>query len=384
MVEGKKRRIVIVGPAYPYRGGQALVESHLFQLLGRMGYDCHTVSYKLLYPSIFFPGTTQYDKSRSLHLEHTERIYRVINSINPVTWVRAAKKIKRLDPHAVVIVWWMPFFGPALGTIARLIKKWTGAKILFLIENYLSHERRWFDHFVTKKTLRYADQFISQSNYVTGRIKEDFPETAVEEVTLPVFDCFDLKRFDKLGARAELGIDSKHVVLFFGYIRPYKGLDNLINAFGGVLAVHPDTILLIVGECYEDKRKYDDLLRQRQIEARTMFVSRYVAYEEVEPYFKAADLVCLPYNSATQSGIVMMAYGFRRPVVATDVGGLPEFVRDHETGLTVPAGDTDALAGGINEVLDSMEKIDFEANITAFTDALGYKKLEVLFDELTS
>jgi glycosyltransferase involved in cell wall biosynthesis len=298
--------------------------------------------------------------------------------------VQAARKIRRLEPRVVVIVWWMPFFGPALGTIARLVKKWTRAKILFLIENYLSHEQRWFDHFVTKKTLRYADQFISQSNYVTGRIQEDFPQTAVEEVTLPVFDCFDFKRFDKLGARAELGIESKNVVLFFGYIRPYKGLDNLINAFNGVLAAHPDTTLLIVGECYEDKRKYDDLLRQQKIESRTMFVSKYVAYEEVEPYFKAADLVCLPYNSATQSGIVMMAYGFRRPVVATDIGGLPEFVRDRETGLTVAARDTNALAKGINEILDSLEKTDFEANIAAFTDALGYKKLEASFDELTS
>jgi glycosyltransferase involved in cell wall biosynthesis len=277
----------------------------------------------------------------------------------------------------------MPFFGPALGTIARLVKKWTGAKIVFLIENYLSHEQRWFDHFVTRKTLRYADQFISQSNYVTGRIKEDFPETAVAEVTLPVFDCFDFKRFDKLGARKELGIESKNVVLFFGYIRPYKGLDNLINAFEGVLAQHPDTTLLIVGECYEDRRKYDDLVRQRKIDGKTIFVSKYVAYEEVEPYFKAADLVCLPYNSATQSGIVMMAYGFRRPVVATDVGGLPEFVRDGETGITVRAGDTSALAAGINDVLGSLEKIDYERNIAAFTDALGYKKLEVLFDELT-
>jgi glycosyltransferase involved in cell wall biosynthesis len=371
-----------VGPAHPYRGGQALVESHLFQLLSRLGYDCHTVSFKLLYPSVLFPGTTQFDKSDRLHFDHSDRIHRVINSINPFTWTRAAKKIEDLDPRVVVFVWWMPFFGPALGTIARRVKKRTDAKIVFLVENYVSHENRWFDHFATRKTLRYADQFISESQFVTDRITQDFPETPIEKCTLPVYDCYDFKRFDKSSARAELGIESKNVVLFFGYIRPYKGLHNVINAFGGVLSEHPDTTLLIVGECYEDRKRYDDLLEKNNITDRTMFVSRYVSNEEVEPYFKAADVVCLPYESASQSGIVMMSYGFRRPVVTTEVGGLPEFVRSGETGLTVPPRDPEAIARAVNQILDSLERVDYEAKIAAFTEELGYKRLEKLFQRL--
>ncbi len=384
MDNNSKKRIVIVGPAYPYRGGQALVETHLFQLLSRIGYDCYTVSYKLLYPSILFPGTTQFDESGRIHFDHSDRIYRVINSVNPITWVRAAKTIEAIEPRVVVFVWWMPFFGPALGTIARSVKKRTGAKVVFLVENYVSHERRWFDNFATRKTLQYADQFISESEYVTGRIREGFPRTPIEKVTLPVYDCYDYKQFDKPGARRELGITTRNVVLFFGYIRPYKGLDNLVRAFGRVLAAHPDTTLLIVGECYQDRRIYDDLIKEQGIEGRTLFVCRYVANEEIEPYFKAADVVCLPYHTASQSGIVMMAYGFRRPVVTTNVGGLPEFVREGETGLMVPPGDPDALARGINEVLDSLGDVDYKANIGAFTETLGYKKLETLFDRLTA
>src|SRR5688572_1939249 len=162
------KRIVLVGPAYPYRGGQALVEAYVFNTLTQMGYDCHTVSYSLLYPSILFPGTTQFDDSKLIPFEHTSRIRRLINSVNPLTWYKAAREITKLNPDGVIFVWWMPFFGPALGTIARLLKKKT--KIIFLVENYVSHEKRWFDRFYTKKTLKHAHAFISESGYVTSQV----------------------------------------------------------------------------------------------------------------------------------------------------------------------------------------------------------------------
>jgi glycosyltransferase involved in cell wall biosynthesis len=379
----ERKRIVIVGPAYPYRGGQALVESHVYETLTGLGYDCHTISYTLLYPSIFFPGTTQFDESATHFKDHSDRITRMINSINPVTWFRAARRIRSLAPDAVIVVWWMPFFGPALGTICRLVKRWTRARIVFLIENYLSHERRWFDGAATRWTLSQADHFISQSQYITRTLQEEWPGRAVHQVTLPVFDCFDFDRFDRERAREHLGIKTRHVVLFFGYLRPYKGLDNLILAFNRVLEQKPDTTLLIVGECYEDLGKYTSLLEQENLTEKTMLVTKYVANEEVEPYYKAADLVCLPYNSATQSGIVMMAYGFRRPVVVTDVGGLPEFVRAGVTGLIVPPGDRERLAAGVIEGLTLAETVDFESRIAEFTHELGHRNMERIFAEIT-
>ncbi len=376
------KRVVIVGPAHPYRGGQALIETHLFETLTELGYDCHTISYTLLYPSPLFPGTTQFDESGRIHNDHRDRITRVINSINPLTWLRAARRIKALDPDAIVVVWWMPFFAPALGTIAWLVRRWTRARVVFLVENYVSHENRWFDHAATKWTLRNADHFISESGYVTARVRAGFPDTPIHQTTLPVYDCYNFDAFDRAAARKQLGIATENVVLFFGYIRPYKGLDILIGAFGRILETQPDTTLLIVGECYEDKQKYDDLIGAEGLAGRTLFVSRYVANEEVEPYFKAADVVCLPYNSASQSGIIMLAYGFLRPVVTTNVGGLPEFVRVGKTGEIVPPGDKARLADAVVKVLNEKNDVDYEANVSALTHELGHHNVERIFAEI--
>ena len=201
-----KNKIVLVGPAYPYRGGQALVEAYLYNVLSNLGYSCDTVSYKLLYPSIFFPGTTQFDESGLIPFEHNNKIKRIINSINPFTWLKAASEIKKLNPDLVIIVWWMPFFGPALSTIARLIKKNKNTKVVFLVENYISHEERWFDALSSKFTLKYADAFISQSKFITEQITADFPNKPIHQTTLSIFDCFDLGNYNKQSAREFLGI----------------------------------------------------------------------------------------------------------------------------------------------------------------------------------
>jgi len=378
-----KKRIVIVGPAWPYRGGQALVESHLYETLSKLGYDCHTVSYSLLYPSILFPGTTQFDKSGVLHFDHRNRIYRLINSINPFSWIRAAWKIRDLKPDATVIIWWMGFFGPALATIAWFLKQWKTGKIVFLVENFISHEKRWFDNLSARRTMAYGDHYISESDYVTKQLVEAFPDRPVHKTTLPVYDCYATGDGSKESSRASLGITSKKVVLFFGYIRPYKGLDNLIRAFKDIQSQHPDTTLLIVGECYEDKSKYTDLIASEGLTESTVFVSEYVPNEDVERYFLAADVVCLPYNSATQSGIIMMAYGHRRPIVTTNVGGLAEFVREGKTGYIVPPGDLTQLAAAVNRVLTEGETVDFESHVAEFTGELGHKNLEKVFDAIT-
>ena len=380
----KKKRIVIISPAYPYRGGQALLESHLYQTLTDLGYTCYTISYKLLYPALLFPGTTQYDNSKKVHCDHIDRIWRIINSINPLSWVRAARKTKQIDPHAVVVIWWMPFFGPALGTISYLVKKWTKSQVVFLIENYISHEERWFDKIFTQLTLRLADHFICESEYIFKKLSQGFPHIPIYRTTLPVYDWYDFKQFDKQQAKDFLGIKTRNVVLFFGYIRAYKGLDILIKAFNRLLAVYPDTTLLIVGECYEDKQQYMNLLAAEDLMHKTIFVNRYIANEDVEPYYKAADLVCLPYKSATQSGIVMMSYGFKRPVVTTNVGGLPELVQEGQTGVIVPAGQIEKIADGMIKVLNLQSSVNFEKNIEDFTKELGHKNIEQFFSAITT
>lgn len=373
MLQGKK--IVLVGPAYPYRGGQALVEAYMYNAFTQLGCDCSTVSYSLLYPSVFFPGTTQFDESAVIPFEHTSKIKRIINSINPLTWVKAASEIKKQNPDVVVIVWWMPFFGPALSTIARLVKGNKKTKVVFLVENYVSHENRWFDKFSTKYTFKYADAFICQSAYINKQISADFKSKPIHQTTLSIYDCYDLNRYNKQSARNFLGIKTSNVVLFFGLIRAYKGLDKLIVAFKELLKQKPDTTLLIVGECYEDLKKYTDLIDELNLNSNVILNSSFIPNEKVEPYFKAADVSCLPYNSGTQSGILMMAYGFKIPVLVTDVGGVAELVKEGETGRVIKDNSLDNLVNGLDAILSTKDSIDYAKNIQNYTQGLGYTGL---------
>lgn len=377
----QKNKIVLVGPAYPYRGGQALVEAYMYNALSKLGYSCNTISYELLYPSIFFPGTTQFDESEVIPFEHTSKIKRIINSINPFTWLKAANEIKKLNPDMVIIVWWMPFFGPALSTIARLVKN-KNTKVVFLVENYVSHEKRWFDSFSTKYTLKYADAFICQSKFISEQITADFKDKPIHQTTLSIYDCYDLNKYNKQSAREFLGIKTENVILFFGLIRAYKGLDKLIVAFKEILKLQPSTTLLIVGECYEDIKKYTDLIDKLELKDNIIMVSHFIPNEKIEPYFKAADLSCLPYNSGTQSGILMMAYGFKIPVVVTDVGGVAELVVEDVTGKVIPDNSLDNLVNGMNYILSKKNTIDYAANIEKYTQGLGYTNLGVFVNGL--
>ncbi len=374
-----QKKIVLVGPAYPYRGGQPLVEAYLFHMLTTLGYDCSTVSYKLLYPSVFFPGTTQYDKSQMAPYEHKDKIKFIINSINPFTWFKAAREIKKQKPDGVIFVWWMPFFGPCLGTIARLIKKRT--KVFFLVENYVSHEKRWFDHAVTKQTLKIADAFISESKYITDQITAAF-DKPIYQATLPIFDYYDLKRYTKETAKDFLNIRTKQVVLFFGLIRPYKGLDKLIVAFKELLKTEPDTTLLIAGECYEDEKKYTDLIAEQGLIDKTIFINKFIPNEDVEPYFKAADLICLPYQSGTQSAILMLAYAFKLPVVVTNVGGLAELMEDEKTGKVIKDNSKENLVAGISEILHNKGVINYPENIQNLVHKMGYSNMGSFIDKV--
>jgi glycosyltransferase involved in cell wall biosynthesis len=376
----KTKKIIIIGPAYPYRGGQALVEAYLHNTITQLGYDTLTISYTLLYPSIFFPGTTQYDHSKLIPFEHNNKIKRLLNSVNPFSWLKTYKEIKKENPDAVIFVWWMPFFGPALGYIARKIhKNLPKTKNIFLVENYISHENRWFDKFFTKQTLKYADAFISESSYITKQITKDFSQKPTYQTTLSVYDCFDLKRYTKATSREKLNINTENVILFFGMIRPYKGLDKLIEAFSTLK--DSDATLLIVGESYENIDKYKLLIEQSGLQEKTMFINKFIDNDEIELYFKAADVVVLPYYSGTQSGILMMAYGFGIPVVATNVGGVAELIKN-KTGIVVANNEIVNLYPAIKSILDTKNTVCYSEEIYKLTHSLGYDNLKSTFEEL--
>lgn len=376
-----KKRIVLIGPAYPYRGGQSLVEAHLWHTLTEAGHDVRTITFTTLYPKIFFPGTTQYDDSGTIFYDHRDRIERIISSVNPLTWVRAARRLRDLQPDLILFVWWMPFFGPCYSTIARLAKRWTKARIGFLVENYISHENRWFDKYWSRVTLDRADGFICQSGFVKQQIKA-VHDQPVYRTTLSVYDCYDLGKHTTRTARESFGLpESAPVVLFFGLIRPYKGLERLIAAFPEIVEAFPDAQLLIAGEAYEDASKYEQQIDALDLGDRTTFDNKFIPNEDIERYFKATNVVCLPYHSASQSGILMMAYGFRKPVIVTDVGGLRELIQEGKTGAVMPDNQPETVARTVIEVLQS--GIDYAAHIDGLAESLGYRSLGEIVDRLT-
>ena len=355
-------RVAIVGPAYPLRGGNALFVAHLYDSL-RVDHDAYVVSFKRLYPSLLFPGKTQMNVSRDPVKSTPSR--QLIDSVNPFSWLTAARWIteRRRRADLVIFVWWNPFFGICYGLIARMLKRRSDAGIVFACENVVSHENRFIDRFLTRFALSSADYFLVLSGVVSRRIHAIFPTTPVRQAALPIYDCYRTSEIDRAEARRDLGL-SKPTLLFFGYVRAYKGLDRLLRAMPRMLG-QMEVQLLIVGEFYEDLRDYEALVTELNIGGSVTIVAEHVPDEDVGRYFAAADVAVLPYVSATQSGITQVAYAFGLPVISTDVGGLPEVVRDGETGYIVEAGDEKALADAVVRYFSGDEQERLRANVRA-------------------
>ncbi len=340
-------KFVLVGTAWPHRGGIAHYIALLHQALTGAGHEVKVVSFSRQYPSIFFPGKSQDD-------EGPERIpvgaEPLIDSIGPWSWFRAARRIREIHPDLVVFKYWMPFFGPGYGTIVRRVKK-AGIRTCFLLDNVLPHEPRPGDRWLSRYALGPVDTFIAQSDSVARDLRLFRPDAPLKQVPHPVYDIFG-ENTDRAAARRRLGVTAKEVALFFGFIRGYKGLMNLIRATALVPAER-DFQLLVGGEFYEDDQPYRDLIRDLGVEKRIVLHDRYIPNEEVADFFGAANVVVLPYISATQSGIIQIAFNFNRPVITTRVGGLPEVVRPGELGEVVPPEDPQALADAIVDYFDA-------------------------------
>jgi glycosyltransferase involved in cell wall biosynthesis len=294
--------------------------------------------------------------------------------------------IKAKNPDLIAFIWYQPFFGFSIGTIARLLHKKFRGKILFITENIISHESMFYDKILTSYALASADKFLVLSDVVEKGIREMYPDKKVFRSTLPIYDCYGFdSSLSKSEARKKLGIDeNKKVLLFFGYIRPYKGLMNLIDAMPLLLKEDENYFLLIVGEFYESKEKYIERIKEVGIAKKTLVIDEFVPNEEVGIYYSAADVVVLPYNSATQSGILNIAYGFKKPVVVTNVGGLPELVEDGKTGFIVEPHNPEALAEGIKKYFSASNIEDFTRNIETFIEKNSFMSIERVFNEIIS
>jgi len=380
---GNRKKIVLVGPAYPYRGGNSLYVSHLYDIL-KHNYDVKVINYKLLYPSILFPGTTQQDISN--FIIKTVPSDRIINSINPFTWLKAAKAIREEKADLVIFDWWNPFFGPSHYTISKLIKKHYPRKLIFITENVISHEGRFIDRFLTRIGLRNADAFIALSRIVENEIKEYYSGRNTYLSALPVYDCYNIEPdMDINKERDTLGFNKDNLVLlFFGYVRKYKGLDTLIDAMPAIVKKNPAARLLIVGEFYDSPEKYYKLIESLGMKDYVKVVQRFVPNEEVGKYYLMSNLVILPYREATQSGVLNISYGFKKPVVVTNVGGLAEDVVEGKTGFIIKPDSPSAISDIINHFTQNKDNINFVKNIEEKLAGHSFNRFPELVEQIIS
>ncbi len=338
----EKRRFCLIGPTYPYRGGISHYNTCLIGELAAAG-DVRAINFSRLYPGFLFPGTTQLDESKRPLAADSSRL---IDSINPFTWIRAGVRAARGKPDLVLVQWWHPFFAPAFFTICAVLKLMRRVKVVFICHNVLPHEKSLVDRFLAALAFSLADGFLVQSRGDRDKLLRIRRNAPVIVHPHPIYDFFCAGGFTRESARARIGASAGPLLLFFGYIRGYKGLSYLIEAMPLIREKVPAK-LLVVGEFYDDTAPYTELVERLKLADAVRFENRYVANEEVEAFFVASDLVILPYVSATQSGIVQIAIAANRPVVVTDVGGLSEAVSEGKTGFVVPPRDPAALARAV-------------------------------------
>lgn len=347
---------MIIGPAYPLRGGIADTNESLCRALNKAGHDCEIVSYKLQYPNILFPGKTQYSAEEP---PADLKINAYINSVNPLNWVSVPSKIKIMKPDLVIVRYWIPFIGISLGSICKRLSKFT--TVIALVDNLIPHEKRAGDIFITKRFIRQCHAFISMSGTVENDIKK-FTDKPVLTMHHPINDNLG-GLITKEEACAKLGLDaSKNYLLFFGLVRHYKGLDLLIKSLTSDLLKDINLELLVAGEFYDDPEQYYKLIEENGLKEKVRLRNEFIPSAEVPWYFCAADLVTQTYRTATQSGITQMAYHFNKPMVVTNVGGLPEMVPDGKVGYVVP-GEPENIASAISRFFSENKANEFIANI---------------------
>lgn len=359
MTGSVRLRIALVGLTHPFRGGIAHYTTLLCRELRRK-HDVRFFALSRQYPGFLFPGKTQIDESEaSLQVPHEA----TIDSINPFTWVRTALSIARYKPDLIVYSWWHPFFAPAFGTIARLARWFGGAKSCYICHNAIPHERSPVDRLLLRYVFASGQAFIAHSRQDADDLRSFRPQATVHQNPHPTYVIFAPEAAPSTDeAKRALNLSGKKVLLFFGFVREYKGLHHLLEAME---QLGPDEgyHLVIVGEFYDDDRKYRTALDRLEKRGQLTLVDRYVPNEDVPGYFLAADLVMVPYLSATQSGVIQIAYGFLKPVVATTVGGIPEVVVEGSTGYLVPPGDADALAQAARDYFEAGREEEFRRGI---------------------
>ena len=359
-----KKRVIIVGSAYPLRGGGiATFNERLAKEFVDQGHDVHIETFSLQYPSILFPGKTQYSEEAP---PENLKINVSLNSINPISWLKVGRRIKKMNPDLVVMRFWIPFMAPCLGTVARIIRKNNHTKVVSIVDNIIPHESHVGDKLLAKYFVKNNDAFITMSRSVLKEL-ETFDQVKPKKYTLhPLYDNFgtQITRQEAL-KRLNLSADFQYI-LFFGFIRQYKGLDLVLKAMANDWVKSQNIKLIVAGEFYTDSKPYFDMIKELGISDKVIMSNDFIPNEEVVNFFCAADMVVQPYKTATQSGVTQVAYHFDKPMIVTNVGGLAEIVPHEKVGYVVD--------GKPQEIAKSLESFYTNNRGPEFVDNIKQEK----------
>lgn len=369
-------RIGIAGTAWPYRGGLAAFNERLARQFIAEGHEVKIFTFSMQYPDFLFPGKTQYsDAPRPEDLS----ICRTINSVNPFSWFKTARAIRKAGIDILVIKFWIPLMAPCLGTVARLARR-KGIRVVSILDNVIPHEPHFWDKWLIRYFIRSVDSFIAMSESVREDCLKFLPASRQDAVTLsphPLYDNFG-EAVTKIDARSFLGLpQDKTILLFFGFIRDYKGLDLLMKAYKK--AYTKDLLLVVAGEFYNNAQQYSELEKELGLEGTIEWRTDFIPDDKVRYYFSAADLIVQPYKTATQSGVTQIAYHFERPMLVTRVGGLAEIVPNGKVGYVCEVNEDE-----IAEAIRSFAAMDTKQRDASFRKNIQNEKQKYAWSAMTA
>ena len=355
----EKKRIIIVGPAYPYRGGIADFNERLAYEFQREGHEVKTITFTLQYPSFLFPGKTQYATGPA---PEGLSIVRKLNSVNPFNWIKIGREIRRARPDMVMIRFWLPFLAPCLGTVARIVRRDKHIKVVGLLDNVIPHEHRIGDRIFARYMIKSLGGYVAMSEAVLNDAKSFDATKPLALTPHPLYDNFGAK-VSREKALAHLGLDADtRYILFFGLIRDYKGLDLLLRAFADKRLRDKKVKLIVAGEFYSNAALYEQLEKDLELTEHIVWYKEFIPADQVRYFFAAADIVAQPYKTATQSGITQIAYHFERPMLVTNVGGLAEIVPHGKVGYVVEPNAED-IAEALVDFVENRTEEDYREGI---------------------
>jgi len=354
-----KKKIIFLGPAHPFRGGIASSSERLAEALQDLGHDVKMYTFTTQYPKLIFPGKSQYTDSKAPKNLKIERLY---SSINPLSWIKLSKRLKKEQPDLIINRFWLPYLGMSSAYLMNQKRLAANTKTTTIVDNLFPHQNMPGDKYCINYFMRSHNDFIVMSSSVGSEIADNFEGKNVELILHPVYDNYG-ESISKLQACQNLDLDPQYnYVLFFGFIKPYKGLDLLLKSIDKNFFKSKNLKLLIAGEVYGSDEKYHKLIKDLELESEVIFHNKYIGDSEVASYFCASDLVAQTYLSATQSGISQIALYYEKAVLVTDVGGLGEMVIHNKTGYVVDK-DTNTIASAISDFFTNERKSEFKTDI---------------------